>query len=142
MDKLDIVKSVLLGSDNPDKAAVYADDFQLTDSVGGPPMDKSTWLGMELLILASFPDMEYVIEEIKEEGDGVRLAGHFIGTFTNDLDLSAMGIGVIPASGKKITWASSSELITVEGNKITRWHSLNTGPDAGMAGFLRPLGVG
>ena len=142
MNKIDIVKSVILGSSNPNKAAVYADNFQVTNSVGEPPMDKSTWLGMEPLVLASFPDMEYVIEEIKEEGDGVRLTGHFTGTFTNDLDLSAMGMEVIPASGKKITWPNASELISVEDDKITRWHILDTGPDAGMAGFLRALGVG
>ena len=142
MSKSDIVKSVILGSNNPNKAAVYADGFQFTHSAGDPPMDKSSWLGMETLILASFPDMEYVVEGIKEEGDGVRLAGHFTGTFTNDFDLSAIGVGVIPASGEKITWPSRSELITVEGDKITRWHGLDTGPDAGMAGFLRALGVG
>lgn len=142
MSKVDIVKSVMIGSGNPNKAAVYADDFQVVNSVGEPQMDKNTWLGMETLILASFPDMEYVVEEIKEESDVVRLTGHFTGTFTNDFDLSNMGMGVIPASGKKITWPTSSDLISVEGDKITRWHILATGPDAGMAGFLRPLGVG
>jgi hypothetical protein len=142
MNRIDIVKSVLLGSSNPNKAAVYADDFQVTNSVGEPPMDKSTWLGMEPLVLASFPDMEYVIEEIKEEGDGVRLTGHFVGGFTNNLDLSAMGMEVIPASGKQITWPNASIHISVKGDKITKWHILATSPDAGMAGFLRPLGVG
>ena len=142
MNRIDIVRSVLLGSSNPNKAAVYADDFQVTNSVGEPPMDKSTWLGMEPLVLASFPDMEYVIKEIKEEGDGVRLTGHFVGVFTNNLDLSAMGMGVIPASGEKITWPNASIHISVKGDKITKWHILDTSPDAGMAGFLRPLGVG
>ena len=54
MSKSNIVKSVILGSNNPNKAAVYADGFQFTHSAGDPPMDKSSWLGMETLILASF----------------------------------------------------------------------------------------
>jgi predicted ester cyclase len=142
MNKLDIVNSVMVGSGYSDKGSLYTDDFQATNSVGEPPFDKNTWLGMEELLMGSFPDFDFVIDEIEEDSDGVWLTGHFAGTFTKDLDLTAMGVGVIPASGKKVTWPNSRNLISFEGDKISRWHTLDTGPDAGMSGFLRPLGVG
>jgi len=143
MSRIDVVRSAIIGSNNhganPD---LYADDFQHTDELGGPPMDKNTWLAMSPVMFASFPDIEFVIEEIAEQGDQVRLVGHFVGTFTNDFDLSAMGMGVIPATGAKITFSTNTDLVTVEGGKITRWHGTDTGPDAGMTGFLKALGAG
>lgn len=142
MNKIDIVRSAIVGSGYHDKASLYTDDFQSTNSMGQPPLDKNTWLGMEALLTGSFPDLEFVVEELAEDGDGVQLAGYFTGTFTNDLDLSVMGIGVIPASGEKINWPTNHNLITFDGDKIVQWHGLDTGPDAGFSGFLKALGVG
>jgi predicted ester cyclase len=142
MNKIDIVRSVIIDGSSTDTSAFYSDDFQATDSVGGQPMDKRAWLAMTPLMRASFPDIGYVIEDIREEGEKVRLTGHFVGTFTNDLDLSALGVGVISASGKKITWPTSSGLITVKGDRITRWQDTDTGPDAGFSGFLKAIGAG
>ena len=142
MNAVDIVRSAFDYFGNPDRYSLYSDDFQWTDSLGSPPMDKGAWVGMGQMMEASFPDIEYVIEDINEEGDTVKVVGHFVGTFTNDLDLSPMGMDVIPASGEKTTWPSNTDLITVEGKKITRIHNPGTGPDAGLAGFLKAIGVG
>jgi hypothetical protein len=43
-----------------------------------------------------------VLKGLREESDFVIMSGHFEGTHTSDLDLSAMDIGIIPASVKKI----------------------------------------
>ncbi len=142
MDKLDIVRTVF-GFSSPDvSASLLADDFQATDALGSPPMDKDTWIGMGEMLRASLPDIDYVIEDIREEGDGVKVVGHFVGSFTNDLDLSPLGMEVIPASGKVVRWPSSTSHVTVEGGKVTRSHSPDTGPDAGLPGFLKALGAG
>ena len=143
MNKIDVVKDAMLSqNDRSDKSYLYADHFQATNSIGEPAMDKLTWLAMTPMMAGSFPDFDYVVEDMHEDNDGVRVTGHFVGTFTNDLDLSAMGAGVVPATGKKVTWPTSHSLVSVENDKITRWHGLDTGADAGMPGFLRPLGVG
>jgi hypothetical protein len=67
------------------------------------------------------------------------MSGHFEGTHTGDLDLSAIGIGVIPASGKKIVWPEASEKITVEGDKIIRMEPYAGA--SGMQAWLAALGV-
>ncbi len=67
------------------------------------------------------------------------MTGHFEGTHTGDLDLSAMGLGVIPASGKKIVWPEASAKLTIEDGKIVRME-----PYAGAAGlkaWLAALGI-
>ena len=60
------------------------------------------------------------------------MTGHFEGMHIGDIDLSAMGlgVGVIPASGKKIVWPEASAKLTIEGGRIVRMQ-----PYAGAAGL-------
>jgi predicted ester cyclase len=141
MNKVDIVKTAFNFDDPEQSAALLADDFTATDSVGSPPMDKAGWAGMGEMMRASFPDIDYVIEDIREEGAGVKVTGYFTGTFTNDLDMTPLGMGVVPASGAKVRWPSSTSQVSIEGGKITNSHGTDTGPDAGMAGFLKVIGA-
>ena len=101
MNKIDIVKMVF-DMENPKRFDLVADDFQSTDSIGSPPLDKVGWQGRGDMLRASLPDIKYVIEDIQEDGEDVVVIGHFSGTFSNDLDVSAMGQGVIPATGRKV----------------------------------------
>jgi hypothetical protein len=55
---------------------------------------------MGQLLAASFEDFKWVLRDLREADDGVLMSGHFEGMHTGDLDLSAMGAGVITASGK------------------------------------------
>jgi hypothetical protein len=144
MNKVETVRSALDFPSPEESEALLAGDFQSTDEVGlgSQPIDKATWIRMGGMMKASFPDIELVIEEIREEGDGVKVVGHFVGTFTNDFDLTPLTMSVIPASGEKLTWPSGASQVTVEGGRFTRVHNTDTGPDARLAGFLRPLGVG
>jgi hypothetical protein len=142
MDNVEIVRKAFTIEHWEEGQDLLADSFQSTDEAGSPPFDKDTWFGMGQMLQASFPDLENVIDDIREEGEDVSVTSHFVGTFANDLDLSAVGLGVIPASGKKVTWPPGTSLVTLEGGKITRIHNTETGPDAGMAGFLKVLGVG
>lgn len=142
MNRIEIVRKAFSFPTPDESGTLLSDDFQSTDEVGSPPMDKATWIGMGEVVRTSFPDMDYVIEDIQEEAAGIKVKGHFVGTFTSDLDLSAMGMDVIPASGQKITWPTGTGLATVEGGKLTKVHNTDTGPDAGISGFYRALGVG
>ena len=67
------------------------------------------------------------------------VSGHFEGTHTGDLDLSAMGMGVIPASGKKIVWPEASNEFKVDGDQIVSIKPY--GDSGGMEAFLAALGV-
>lgn len=139
MNKIDTVRSAY-GFDDPERSKeYYSDDFQATDSVGGPPFDKTGWFGMGDLFRASIPDIDYIIEDIREEGDDVIVAGRFTGTFVNDFDLSAMDMGVIPASGKAVNFPTSTNRISFNGGKISRSHNIDTGPNAGVAGIVSVL---
>lgn len=144
MDKVEIVKYAM-NFDTPfeESEKYFADNFQSTDSVGSPPFDKQAWFGMGQMMRASFPDITYEIEDIHQEGEDVIMKGRFVGTFENDFDLSAMNMGVIPATGKKVVFPDDSSRVSFDAdNKIVSSHSLDTGPEAGMAGFMKALGAG
>lgn len=141
MNKIEIVKASWNFKDLEGSSKYLAEDFQSTDSVGGPPFDKAGWMGMGQMLKNSFPDIKVVIEDIKEEGDRVMVTNYLTGTFTNDFDLSEMGMGVIPASGELVKFASSTSQISFDGDKISRNHNIDTGPDAGLPGMLKALGV-
>ena len=141
MNKIDLVKATYSFDNFEESNKNLSDDFQSTDAVGGPPFDKVGWIGMGQMFKNTFPDIKVIIEDIHEEGDSVMVTSRFTGTFTNDFDLSAMGMGVIPASGAMVEFPSSSSKISFDGDKISRIHDTDTGPEAGFPGLLQALGV-
>jgi len=140
MNKIELVKAAF-DLDNPDRQAYWSEDFQRTDEMGNPPMTWEMWQAMDGLMRSAFPDLGLAIEDIRENGDGVVVTSRFSGTFTNDLDLSAMGMGVVPATGKAVKFPTGTDLVRFENGKICEMHNLDTRPDAGMAGFFKVLGV-
>jgi hypothetical protein len=140
MNKIDMVKATFSFDDFERSEQYLSDDFQGTDSVGGPAFDKAGWVGMGQMFKGSLPDIKVVIDDIREEGDSVMVTSHFTGTFTNDFDLTALGMGVIPANGEMVTFPSSTAEISFNGEKITRFHNTDTGPEAGLPGLMKALG--
>jgi predicted ester cyclase len=140
MTKIELVKAVNDWS-TPDRGSYYTDDFVLTNAAGDAPGDKSGVLAMGDLMAAALPDVSTVIEDVREEGDSVVLTSHWEGTFANDFDLSPLGMGVIPATGKAVIFPTSTIRIDFDGDKICAIHDPSTGPDAGMGGFLKALGA-
>ena len=114
-----------------------SDDFKSLDKDGNLVMDKQTFIGMSQLLANAFKDFKAVYTELRDEGDSVFMRYYFEGTHTGDFDMSAMGLGVIPASGKKITWPAASSRWKVEGNKLVSEEEIS----GGMEWFLAPLGV-
>jgi hypothetical protein len=131
--------NLAFGGDGPEEGYYLSDDFQWSDELGNPPIDKASWMAMGRPLQAAVPDMEVVIDDIREDGDDILVTSHYTGTFKNDLDLSAAGMGVIPATGKAIVFAPQRDRVCFDGDKISEIHNLETGPDAGIAGFLKAL---
>jgi len=121
------------------RMAYLSHDFVSLDAEGNVVLTKESWTAMFHMLLASFPDWRYVTSNLRQEGDAVLMTGHFEGKFTSDLDLSAMGMGVIPASGKDIVWDDSDQKITVVDGKVAKFEPL--GHAGGMGPFLKGLGV-
>jgi predicted ester cyclase len=140
VDRIELVKSAY-DLDDPEQYSHYSDDFQYSDALGGPPQDRDTWISMGQLMRSAFPDLSLVIEDSREEGDDVVVTSHFSGTFSNDMDLSPLGLGVIPSTGKTADFPSATNQVSFENGKISKMYGLDTGREAGMAGILKAFGV-
>jgi hypothetical protein len=141
MNKMELVKLAFNG-DGPEPGFYLSDDFQWSDELDNPAMDKASFLAMAQPLQSALPDLSLVIEDIREDGDDVLVTSHYAGTFTNDLDLSSVGMGVISATGKAIVLPSQRDRVSFDADKLSEVHNLETGPDAGMAGFIKALGAG
>jgi len=117
----------------------FSDDFRNYDSDGSVVGDREAFIGQSVLVIAAFEDFKAVYSDIHEEGDSVIVTFHFEGKHTGDLDFSALGLGVIPASGKKIVWPETSTAFKIVGDKIVS--NKPYGDSGGIADFLEPLGV-
>ena len=141
--KLDIVRaytdSIGVGGDLEAAIAYFSDDFQNYDKDGSVALTKEGILGMARMMSAAFTGYGFLLTSLQDEGDFIIMTGHFEGTHTADLDLLAMGLGIVPASGKKIVWSEASAKLTVEGDKIVRMEPYSGA--AGLQAFLAVLGV-
>jgi predicted ester cyclase len=135
--KLDIIKAWTDTNSIEASATYMADNFQSVDNDGNVLMDKAAYIGMGTMLYASFEGFRFVRTDLREESDSVIMTGHFEGTHVADLDLSAMDVGVFPASGKKIVWPEASVKFTLADDKIVREEPY--GESGGMEAFLAPL---
>jgi hypothetical protein len=127
------------GSDIDAMANLLSDDFQNLDQDGNVALTKEGFLNFARMIRAAFTDHGFVTTELMEDGDYVIITGHNEGVHTADLDLTAMDLGILPASDKKIVWPEASAKLTIVGDKVKRLEP-HAGP-AGLKAFLSALGI-
>ena len=86
-------------------ASCCADGFSFSGPVP-EPIGAQELAGMIVLMKQAFPDIQYNSKVKSEEGDVVHVTSQLTGTHTGDMDLSSMGMGVIPATGKSFAGRS------------------------------------
>ena len=83
-------------------ASYLADDFQFSGPVP-EPLGPEEWIGTNMTLMAGMPDMAFNVQIVGIDGNVVRTVDQMTGTHTADLDLTQVGIGVIPATGIAIS---------------------------------------
>lgn len=104
------------------------------------PIGKEAYLATLRTMFNAFPDFEYHSKILEADEQTVRYLSRISGTHTGELDLSNMGMGIIPPTGKSFRTAEDEGEITVKDGKITRIH-INASEESGIQGILRQLGV-
>jgi len=133
------VTAAMEAHDAAQARAYMSDDFVFFDPNGRGEMNADMWLGAAQAMWAAFPDLSYKFEFLEEEG---KVRNQFVGTHSNDWDLSMMGMGVIPATGIKVETGASITLGTVNADGlIERIEIVEEEPDAGIMSVLRQLGI-
>jgi hypothetical protein len=118
---------------------LLSNDFTNLDQDGKVALTREGILNLGRMMSAAFTDYGFVVNTLSEESDYIIITGHNEGVHTTDLNLTAMGLGIIPASGRKIVWPEASAKLTITGNKVTQLEP-HAGP-AGLKAFLSALGI-
>jgi len=116
-----------------------SNDFKFSGAVPEPISGKE-WIGMSANLKAAFPDLDYQFTTDGSSGDTVNISAELRGTHKGDLDLTAMHMGVIPATGKSFKAALEHGKATVRDGKITSF-ALDRTEGAGLMAILGQLGV-
>ena len=120
-------------------ANLLSDDFQNLDQDGKVALTKEGILNLGRMMKAAFTNYGFALTKLSEKAEYIIITGHNEGIHTADLDLRGMGLGILPASGRKIEWPEASAKLTISGDKITRLEPY-TGT-AGLKAFLSALGI-
>jgi ketosteroid isomerase-like protein len=119
--------------------SLFADDFKFSGPVP-EPISGEAWLGMSASLKAAFPDLNYRFNIESVDGDTAHISAELSGTHKGDLDLTAMKMGVIPATGKSFKATHEHGVAMLRDGKITAWEMEPT-EGAGLMAILGQLGV-
>jgi SnoaL-like polyketide cyclase len=142
MDTKETVQSLMdaVQMGNFEKAKSYlSNDFKFSGPVP-QPISGAEWIGLSANLKAAFPDLNYHFKIESVNGDTASISAELQGTHKGDLDLTAMHMGVIPATGKSFKAAHEHGKVMVRDGKVT---SLRNEPTegAGLMAILGQLGV-
>lgn len=105
-------------------------------------LDKGQFLELMQGLKAGIPDLAFHVHNLTEieSTNAVQGTMQVTGTQTRPIDLSALRIPVVQATGKSISLSSENVVFTVENNLITR---MTVTPEAGggLKGLLQQVGV-
>jgi len=120
-------------------ASYLSDDFVLSGPIP-EPVSGEQYLGLIRLLSAAFSDWAYNLSDVQLTGNVARTTHQITGTHTGDLDLSPLGMPAIPATGKAVKLPVEHAEVTVEGDKVVRFH-VDVPAGGGLPGILQQLGV-
>jgi len=119
--------------------SLLTDDFVFSGPIP-EPINGAEWLGVSANLKAAFPDLDYQFRVEGANGNVVNIVAKLKGTHKGSLDLSNMGLGVIPPTHKSFVAAQEHGKVTVQGDKISALANEPT-EGAGLIAILDQLGV-
>jgi hypothetical protein len=123
-----------------EKANSYlSNDFKFSGPVP-EPISGEAWMGMSASLKAAFPDLNYQFKIEGVDDNTAHISAQLKGTHTGTLDLSAMGLGIIPPTNKAFAVAHEKGEVSVQDGKVKTW-AMNGTEGAGLMAILGQLGV-
>jgi hypothetical protein len=119
--------------------STLANDFQFSGPVP-QPISGPAWMGMSASMKTAFPDLNYQFKIESVDGDTVNISAELKGTHKGNLDLTALGMGVIPPTNKSFAAAHEHGKVVVQDGKVKTW-ATNATEGAGVMAILGQLGI-
>ena len=116
-----------------------SNDFKFSGAVP-EPISGEAWIGMSANLKSAFPDLNYHFNIESVNGDTAQISAELSGAHKGDLDLTAMDMGVIPATGRSFKAAREKGKAMVRDGKVTSF-ALEPTEGAGLMAILGQLGI-
>jgi hypothetical protein len=117
-------------------------DCQFSGSVP-EPIKREVWMGINKNLKRACPNLDYHFHVDRVDGlDGgvVKISAELKGTHSGVLDLSALRLGVTPATDKSFAMPREHGKVTIKGDKVASW-VVEPIAGGGLMGILDQLGI-
>ena len=114
--------------------SLLSSDFHFSGTVP-QPLGGGPWIGLSANLKTAFPNLNYHFGIKSEVGGVVKISTRLTGTHTGNLNLTAMDLGMRPATGKRFSMAHEEGEVTVCDQKVSAWKT-RTCNGAGMMTIL------
>ncbi len=123
------------------RAATFLSDNFTFVGPAPKPLGKKEYLNVQGALVAGMPDWKFNTAKIEEVSPNrLKLTVAVSGTQTRDLDLSALGMPKVSATGKHVQNPTERVDISLENGKLTNL-TVEQVPGGGIPGVLSQLGV-
>src|SRR5688572_10197526 len=142
MNQREIVQALLDSVQRGDfeKAKSFlSNDYQFSGPVP-EPINAETWLGINKNLKKAFPNLDYHFHVDGVDGDVTKISAELKGTHSGLLDLTPVGLGVIPATNKSFATPREHGKVTCKGDKVVSW-VVDRIEGGGLMGILVQLGI-
>jgi len=142
MNQREIVQTLLDSVQKGDfvrAKSLLADDFRFSGPVP-EPIDRDGWMIINTNLKKAFPNLDYHFRVDGTDGNVVKISAELKGTQSGILDLSPLGLGVIPATNKSFATPHEHGQATVKYDKVVSW-VVEPIEGGGLMGILAQLGI-
>ena len=142
MNQREIVQALLDSVQRGDfeKAkSLLSNDYQFSGPVP-EPINGETWMEINKNLKKAFPNLDYHFHVDGVDGDVIKISAELKGTHSGVLDLSPVGLGVIPATNKSFATPREHGKVTIKNEKVSTW-VVDRIEGGGLMGILTQLGI-
>jgi hypothetical protein len=100
--------------------ALLSSDFHFSGSVP-EPLGAGPWIGLSANLKTAFPNLDYHFGVKGAAGGVVKISARLTGRHTGNLNLMALDMGMMAATGKAFSMAYEEGEVTVRDQQVTQW---------------------
>ena len=117
--------------------ALLSSDFHFSGPVPDP-IGAGPWIGLCANLKTAFPNLDYHFGIQEVVGDVVHVSARLTGTHTGALNLTALNMGLLPATGNRFSMTHEAGEVTVRDQRVAAW-TMRSREGAGLMTLLAQI---
>jgi hypothetical protein len=122
-DTVRTLLDALQAADFKTARSLLSSDFHFSGFVRDP-LGAGPWIGLSANLKSAFPDLDYHFGIQQAEGSVVHISARLTGTHSGTLNLTALNMGMLPATGTHFSMTHEQGELTVRDQQVAAWNML------------------